>query len=72
VRRDGSFYGIHALTERAGGGWLRRERLLPPSPSAPKGGGSGASQQPSNGGDYQFDISLYKPISASAALFPVS
>jgi hypothetical protein len=39
---------------------------------APKGGGSGASQQPSNGGDYQFDISLYKPISASAALFPVS
>ena len=35
VRRNGAFYGLHALTERAGGGWLQREKLLT-SPGTPK------------------------------------
>ena len=60
MRRDKAFYGLHALTERAGGGWLRREKLLPPS-----SGGDDASDSSND-----FDVSLYKPISASAALVP--
>ena len=61
VRRDGVFYGLHALTERPGAGWLRREKLLPPpSSSTPEGGGGGGG----------VDVSLYKPVSSSAALVP--
>ena len=67
VRRDGAFYGLHALTERVGAGWLRREKLLPGKDGNSNGKENNGNGNGSNDND-DVDVSLYKPISASAAL----